>query len=45
MPLRARADPGAVRIRDPWPGMGRRQLSGEEWHYRAFLARVRVYAA
>jgi len=34
-----------VVVRDPWPGVGRRQLSGEEWYYRAFLARVRVYAA
>ena len=34
---------GAV-VRDPWPGVGRRQLSGMEWHGRAFLARVRVYA-
>ncbi|MEZ5666421.1 MAG: papain-like cysteine protease family protein [Alphaproteobacteria bacterium] len=35
---------GAV-VRDPWPGVGRRQLTGMEWHGRAFLARIRVYPA
>lgn len=34
-----------VVVRDPWPGVGRRQLSGMEWYNAIFLARIRVYPA
>ena len=34
-----------VVVRDPWPGVGRRQLSGVEWYNAIFLARIRVFKA
>lgn len=34
-----------VVVRDPWPGAGRRQLSGYEWYNAVFLARIRVHPA
>jgi hypothetical protein len=46
--VRDRAGNGEVTgvvVRDPWPGVGRRQLSGIEWYNAIFLARIRVYAA
>lgn len=33
----------AARVRDPWPGAGRRVLRAEEWHARQFFARIRVF--
>jgi len=33
----------AARVRDPWPGAGRRVLRAEEWHTRQFFARIRVF--
>ena len=29
-------------VRDPWPGRGRRVLSGQEWISTTFLARIRA---
>lgn len=34
----------AAIVRDPWPGRGRRVLSGQEWYGTDFLARIRVFA-
>jgi hypothetical protein len=34
-----------VVVRDPWPGVGRRELAGYEWYNAIFLARIRVYPA
>lgn len=33
----------AARVRDPWPGAGRRVLRAEEWHAREFFVRIRVF--
>lgn len=33
----------AARVRDPWPGRGRRFLTPQEWYSTSFLARIRVF--
>ena len=32
-----------ARVRDPWPGAGRRILRADEWNNRDFFARIRVF--
>lgn len=39
-----RGQPRAAVVRDPWPGVGRRPLSTQEWYGTSFLARIRVAA-
>lgn len=39
-----RGQPRAAVVRDPWPGIGRRPLSTQEWYGTSFLARIRVAA-
>ncbi len=39
-----RGQPHAAVVRDPWPGIGRRPLSTQEWYGTSFLARIRVAA-
>jgi len=37
-----RGQPRAAVVRDPWPGVGRRLLSAQEWYGTSFLARIRA---
>lgn len=40
--VRGNGQPQSLTVRDPWPGRGRRSLTGQEWFGTSFLAKVLV---